>query len=303
MDSFKKRVAYIIIPVHNRKITTLACLENLKTIGDLQKYQIIVIDDGSTDGTSEAIHNLYSTVTVLKGDGNLWWTGAIRQGMEYAIAQGADYLIWLNDDCYPQAGAIAQLLYVCMTRENAIVGGQSFDPETLNPSYSGVICKATTIAPVFDLTDELSECDGLNGNLVCFPRSVVEAIGYPDTTRFPHYHGDATYTHAAKRKGYQLFICKDAIAWNHNDHPGVSWLVAECSIKQLWQDRFSIKSANYWPAELNYYIEMLGIRGIAIYAYDRLIKFFLIVVLIILFPLKVRIKIKKFFRNSKFYFS
>jgi GT2 family glycosyltransferase len=40
---------HIIIPVHNRKTLTLACLENLKTNGDLNKHHVIVVDDGSGD--------------------------------------------------------------------------------------------------------------------------------------------------------------------------------------------------------------------------------------------------------------
>jgi len=72
-----KQAFYIIIPVHNRKSLTLACLENLKTNGDLQKYQVIVVDDGSCDRTSEEVTANYPEATILKGDGNLWWTGAI----------------------------------------------------------------------------------------------------------------------------------------------------------------------------------------------------------------------------------
>lgn len=295
MEQFEKCTVYIIIPVHNRKDTTLACIENLRAIGDLQKYQVTVVDDGSTDGTSEAIQSLYPTITILKGDGNLWWTGAICKGMEYAIAQGADYLIWLNDDCYPQSGAIEKLLNVCITHKNAIVGGQSLDPETLEPSYSGVICKTTKIETVSNSGGVFQECDGLNGNLVCFPRSVVEIVGYPDAIRFPHYHGDTTYTHTAKRKGYQLLLYKDAVAWNHNDHPDTSWLTSESSLSQLWRDRFSIKSANYWPAELSYYVEMLGNKGLLIYIYDRLIKFFLVGTFVVLLPLRFRILVKKVF--------
>jgi len=68
---------YIIIPVHNRKSLTLACLENLKTNGDLQKYQVIVVDDGSSDRTAEEVAENYPKVTILKGDGNLRWTRAI----------------------------------------------------------------------------------------------------------------------------------------------------------------------------------------------------------------------------------
>jgi GT2 family glycosyltransferase len=70
---------YIIIPVHNRKALTLACLENLRTNGDLQKYQVIVVDDGSSDRTAEEVAENYPEVNILKGNGNLWWTGAINE--------------------------------------------------------------------------------------------------------------------------------------------------------------------------------------------------------------------------------
>ncbi|MEL6945455.1 MAG: glycosyltransferase, partial [Bacteroidota bacterium] len=92
--------------MHNRKDITLKCLSRLKALGDLTRYSVIVVDDGSTDGTYEEIYESYPTVILLKGDGNLWWTGAIRMGMEYAYKQDADYIIWLNDDTLPLAGSI-----------------------------------------------------------------------------------------------------------------------------------------------------------------------------------------------------
>jgi GT2 family glycosyltransferase len=77
MISPTEQFVYIIIPVHNRKQITIACLENLNTCGDLQKYRVIVVDDGSKDGTAEAIREQYPMVEILTGDGNLWWMGAI----------------------------------------------------------------------------------------------------------------------------------------------------------------------------------------------------------------------------------
>jgi len=71
------KAVYIIIPVHNREALTLACLENLKANGDLQKYQVIVVDDGSSDRTSEEVKVNYPKFIFLQGNGNLWWTGAI----------------------------------------------------------------------------------------------------------------------------------------------------------------------------------------------------------------------------------
>lgn len=121
-----KKSASIIIPVHNRKEITIKCLQHLKQCGDLQQYHTIVIDDGSTDGTAEAINQFYPEVTILTGDGDLWWTGAIALGMKYAIEQQAEYIIWLNDDCLPAKGSLATLLHFLKTHPNAIAGAACY---------------------------------------------------------------------------------------------------------------------------------------------------------------------------------
>jgi glycosyltransferase involved in cell wall biosynthesis len=46
---------FVIIPVRNRREITLRCLRHLRDCGDLEEMCVIVVDDGSTDGTSEAV--------------------------------------------------------------------------------------------------------------------------------------------------------------------------------------------------------------------------------------------------------
>ncbi|WP_051030555.1 glycosyltransferase family 2 protein [Halothece sp. PCC 7418] len=138
MSLNQKEPVYIIIPVHNRKNITLKCLETLKQCGDLDRYYTIVVDDGSTDGTSEAITNLYPEVTILTGDGNLWWTGAIRKGMEYAYERGAEYFIWLNDDTFPYNNAIPFLVQKCRENVNLVGAAQCYETSDLKkPTYGG----------------------------------------------------------------------------------------------------------------------------------------------------------------------
>lgn len=288
----QKESVYVIIPVHNRKNVTLQCLDNLSLCGDLNRYYIVVVDDGSIDGTTEAIYDLYPEVTVLKGDGNLWWTGAIRKGMEYAYAQGAEFFIWLNDDCYPQQGTINKLLDICKNDPKIIAGGQSLNPDTFIPSYGGIIGK-NKISPVNALPNSVLECDGLCGNIVCINKSVVKAIGYPQAQLFPQYHGDTTYTHIAKQKGYKLWIVGDAVALCKNDHEHTSWLTTNRSFIDIWNERYSIKSAYYWKAELNYYIVILGRQGLALYIYERIIKFIVIAIIVNLLPLNFRVWLRK----------
>ena len=130
----------VVIPIHNRKATTLSCLSQLQNIQTLSDYSIIVIDDGSTDGSAAAIQAEYPGVQILQGDGNLWWTGAIRRGMQYASEQGAEFFIWLNDDCRVEPNAIADLVRFCREHPQAIVGAQGFEADNPNQlSFGGKV--------------------------------------------------------------------------------------------------------------------------------------------------------------------
>ncbi|MDJ0703950.1 MAG: glycosyltransferase family 2 protein [Leptolyngbyaceae cyanobacterium MO_188.B28] len=286
---------YIIIPVHNRRLCTLACLENLRHQDIINRYKIIVVDDASTDGTSDVVRERYPEVEILVGDGNLWWTGAIVKGMEYAVSKDADYLIWLNDDCLPQKGSIQTLLNACQNNPSAIVGGQSLDPDTLEPSYGGLIRTKSQVLPVHASKGECISCDALSGNFVCIPSRTVKLIDYPDNQRFPHYYSDAVYTYGAKLKGCQIIVIGEAIALCRQDHlylPSVKyWLENNDSPVLLWEAFLSIKSPHHWSSEFEFYRAFFGIAGLFFYARDRILRFFLITLIVSLIPLKLRVRL------------
>ena len=71
---------FVLIPVFNRLEHTKKVLKALRNQTLAKQLYIIVIDDGSTDGTREYLAN-QSDVTTLHGDGNLWWGGAIQMGL------------------------------------------------------------------------------------------------------------------------------------------------------------------------------------------------------------------------------
>eukprot|EP01031_Cornospumella_fuschlensis_P003875 gene3875-4830_t len=109
----------IIIPVHNRRATTLACLQVLKDQGVLAWATAVIVDDGSTDGTADAIRENHPDTVILPGSGNLWWGGAINLGMQWAYDQGAPQVFWLNDDTHPRPGAL-RLLFDLSRERGAI---------------------------------------------------------------------------------------------------------------------------------------------------------------------------------------
>ena len=255
-----KEPVFIILPVHNRKAVTLSCLENLEKNGDLTHYQVVVVDDGSTDGTEQAIHQQYPEVTVLKGDGNLWWTGAIVQGMQFAIDQGAEWVIWLNDDCILSEGSLSRLVEFCRTHPHAIAGTACYlaAPRTLH--VSGARGRQRLAAK----PGEVVAVDEMSGHCVCIPRAVVDRIGLPNAEKFPHYHGDSMYILKASRSGFSAYILGDA----QLEHAGVikssvsdfmDLTKSDQSIVQSFKTVFLHQKSFYFlPTQFFYYQEKYG---------------------------------------------
>lgn len=261
-----KSPVYIIIPVHNRKTTTLACLEHLNQLGDLTQFQIIVVDDGSTDGTEAAIASQFPQVTVLRGNGHLWWAGAIVRGMQYAYEQGAAYFVWLNDDTLPLEGAIATLVQVCQQHPQRIVTAQCYAAADLQtPTYSGHLKQGLRHVPIHAAIDQLIPCDTICGNLACLPRSIVDAIGFPPHEKLPHYQADCLYSWQAKQAGYEVLIVGSAIALCAHNPGDTSWLTSEVPIAARWRSVRSPKSPFYIPGYWHFCINFWGACGILVF--------------------------------------
>lgn len=87
----------IIILNWNGRDDTLACLAPLHQI-DYTAYEIVVVDNGSTDDSVAAIRTSYPQVTLIETGHNLGYVGGNNVGLEYANATHADYALLLNND-------------------------------------------------------------------------------------------------------------------------------------------------------------------------------------------------------------
>src|SRR5437016_7331 len=85
---------------HNRREITLRCLASLSEQVGLEDVvmTVFLLDDGSTDGTAQAVSGRFPSVRLLKGDGSLFWAGGMRKAMAVAMAEVFNLYLWLNDD-------------------------------------------------------------------------------------------------------------------------------------------------------------------------------------------------------------
>jgi GT2 family glycosyltransferase/glycosyltransferase involved in cell wall biosynthesis len=97
----------IIIPVFNRLELTRQCLDELFRTTPLNGVDVIVIDNGSSDGSSEYLRSLGNRIRLIQNETNLGFASACNQG---ARATDADVLVFLNNDTIPQPGWLDPLL-------------------------------------------------------------------------------------------------------------------------------------------------------------------------------------------------
>lgn len=199
----------IVVPVHNARRDVVTLLKRLEGLNANFLACLILVDDGSTDGTSEFVSGQYPQVNLIRGDGNLWWGGGMRLGMQFALDQGAEIIFWLNHDCFPVPGAFEKIASVLKNPDVGCVSGwcriNGYPDYAVSPGFSA-------LRPLTIVGDsELVVAEGLNGNFVGFRSDVVMEVGLPDAKAFPHY-GDGVYTLRFSRVGYKVLVCTTARA-------------------------------------------------------------------------------------------
>lgn len=270
----------IVIPIHNGLSFTKVCLNNLtKSIGLLDSndshFDIVISDDGSTDGTQAWINQNYPDTIVLNGDGNLWWSGGINLCARYAINKlKSDYILFWNNDIKAAPDYFNNLLKIIKDSDKGIIIGSKIfyehDPTKIwslggkfDPK-SGQKC--ITAMGEFDSEkhQKIYDADWLPGMGTIIHHSVFESIGYLDELNFPQYHGDSDFTYRATLAGYLIKVYPELRIWNDKTNSG---LMHDNSIKLLFRSLTNIKSSYYLKKDILFYKK----HAISLSAYQTLI--------------------------------
>lgn len=204
-----------LLACHNRKEKTLRCLSALRETYAAAGLQFVAVltDDGSTDGTAAAVMTQFPEVSVIQGNGELYWCRGMHAAWVEALRMNADAYLWINDDIVPTADAALRLLATMNEGTLAgapppIVVGSMRWPGTQSVAYGGVV-KPSRFAPtrfrIIPPEADTRDVDTMNGNLVLVPHDVVEKIGILDPA-FEHGMGDYDYGLRATRTGIRVLV-------------------------------------------------------------------------------------------------
>ncbi len=229
----KMRVA-VLIAARNRKEKTLSCLRNCGAQVDFLRaegkysFEIYLTDDGSTDGTPEAVAAEFPEVHIIRGDGTLYWNRGMRAAWTEAAKGGFDFYIWLNDDTVLERGAFAVMLEnSAFLGHNSILVGTAVDGNGAY-SYGGRTLSGRIVPPDPDIP---IVCDIFNGNFVLVPKAVYEVVGMMDPI-YCHSFGDYDYGVRAAKAGIASLVAPGILGKCDRNPGPPKWRDASLSLKE-----------------------------------------------------------------------
>ncbi len=121
-ESLHTALLSIIVVSHNTRALTMECIATAYRHLDALNVEVIVVDNGSYDGSGEAIHSAFPQVRLIRNERNTGFGAANNQAMR--LARGSLFLL-LNSDAFLHPGAISALV-ACMGRHprSAVVGAR-----------------------------------------------------------------------------------------------------------------------------------------------------------------------------------
>ncbi|MFT3703312.1 MAG: glycosyltransferase [Agriterribacter sp.] len=213
----------VLITCYNRKQKTIKCLDFLFRQNELNTaftVEVFLVDDGSTDGTDDAVRSTFPAVNIIKGSGSLYWNRGMHLAWQQAKAtKSFDYYLWLNDDTDIKPGAVIEMLACTVIKNNnAIVCGAICSEITGAFTYGGRDKNGRELLP----DGTLQFCYTINGNCVMVSSKVCEGTGILDPI-YPHAIGDYEYGLRALQNGFEIVTTRVFIGFCERNASLPAW--------------------------------------------------------------------------------
>jgi GT2 family glycosyltransferase len=217
----------IIIISYNTKELLKNCIKSIYQTVRNRSYEIIVVDNASSDGSPDLIEREFKDITVIRNRENVGFARANNQAIK--LAKGG-YLLLLNSDTILREGTVGTLLdFIAKNPDAAAVG-----PKVLNPDealqnkgflFPSVVFSLLVLSGINKFLDEKLKCrifprfywdendvknvDYLQGSCFLIKKETVDIIGLLPEVYFMYYE-EAEWCYRAKKHGYKIWYVPTA---------------------------------------------------------------------------------------------
>ncbi|MBI4708867.1 MAG: glycosyltransferase family 2 protein [Candidatus Portnoybacteria bacterium] len=223
----------IIVLNWNGLSDTIECIESLKKI-DYQNYEIILVDNGSMDNSVAVLKEKFGDIYLIENRKNLGFAGGNNVGIKYALKNGADFILLLNNDTKVESDFLTKLVKIANNDNKiGIVGPIIFsydEPEKIyfaggkvnwsrtrgehinfeKKSISVIPAKAGIQTWMPDqVRHDIYGVDYITGCCLLIKKEVVEKIGLMSEDYFLYYE-DTDWCLRAQRAGYKCVLASQA---------------------------------------------------------------------------------------------
>ncbi len=249
---------HVLMPVFNRLAMTQSMLECLRAQQADEPLALIVIDDGSSDGTGDFLR-AQADVTVLQGDGSLWWGGGIDLGLRHVLttASSDDWVLFVNNDTRIDRGFVQALLATARQHAPAAVGSTIRDMQPphrqlsvgplINPWRLRVTDAINDPSKREELARGVISVDALSGRGVLYPVPALRAVRGMRPRWLPHYLADYELALRVRSAGWLLLVSSSAVVYSNEEYGNAF------RGSSMRERLFSVRSPAYLPARLSFW--------------------------------------------------
>lgn len=251
---------FTLLPVHNRCEVTRGLVDGLRS-QTYTNHHLVLIDDGSTDGTVEMVREAIPGATVIRGRGDWWWAGALQQGLDWLKAGGAaradDIILMINDDAVIEPDFMEKAVAILLKTDGSVLQARILSLDGQRILDDGMVFHEEKLSFEPCAGIEPINCLTTNGMLVKWKD--LQRIGNFHPRLLPHYLSDYEFTIRAGRRGLKLLVDPAlTLKWDqeksgHRDFKDESLLgffrklfSRKCPMNPIYRTSFAVLVGTLW---------------------------------------------------------